>query len=334
MEEAQWRQGRRGAVLRPFCERAGVRPRGRSHRLQRALVDFGAEESFARAAARVREHYGLDVAAEMVRQQTLTHGAQISALPVAPPQRTATTLITQLDGSMIPIVISPTTGKDRRRGKQLLWREARLCLARPQDSATPCYGATLGGVAVTGALWRATAQAAGLGERTHVHGVGDGAPWILAQFQEQFGPQGDYLVDFYHVSEYLAAAATIIKPKDPRNWRRRQQGRLLENKVAAVLRALAPHLEPEGAAAAPVRAAHRYLSERRAHLDYAGAVAAGWEIGSGEIESGHRHVIQQRLKLAGSWWREPNAEAMLGLRVARSNQLWQRYWATPQLARN
>ena len=71
MEEVQWRLGRRGPLLRPFCERAGVRPRGRSRRLQRALVDFGAEESFARAAVRVREHYGLDVAAEQVRQQTL-----------------------------------------------------------------------------------------------------------------------------------------------------------------------------------------------------------------------------------------------------------------------
>ena len=321
-------------MLRPFCERAGVRPRGRSRRLQRALVDFGAEESFARAAARVREHYGLDVAAEAVRQQTLTHGAQISALTVTPPKHAAPTLVTQLDGSLIPIVIPPAEGEDLRRGKELVWREARLCLARPQDSATPCYGATLGSVAVTGALWRATAQAAGLGERTHVHGVGDGAPWILAQFQEQFGAQGDYLVDFYHVSEYLAAAATVIQPKKSEAWRRRQQGRLLENQVPAVLRALASHLEPEGELPAPVRAAHRYLSERRAQLDYAAAVAAGLCIGSGEIESGHRHVIQQRLKLAGSWWKVPNAEAMLGLRVARANQLWHRYWSTTQLALN
>ena len=114
-----------------------------------------------------------------------------------------------------------------------------------------------------------------MGERTQVHGVGDGAPWILTQFQEQFGTQGDYLVDFYHVSEYLAAAATVIKPKDPKGWRRRQQGRLLENKVTAVLRALASHLEPEETPQAPVRAAHRYVSERRTHLDYAAALAAG-----------------------------------------------------------
>lgn len=334
MEEAQWRLGRRGAVLRPFCERAGVRPRGRSPRLQRVLVDFGAEESFARAAARVQEHYGLDVVAEQVRQQTLKPGALISALTVSPPKQAAPTLITQLDGSMIPIVIGPTDREDRRTGKQLIWREARLCLARPKDSTTPCYGATLGSVAVTGDLWRDTAQAAGLDKDTQVHGVGDGADWILNQFQEQFGNQGDYLVDFYHVSEYLAAAAAVISPKNPERWRPRQQERLLENKVTAVLRTLAAHLAPEASAPAPVRAAHRYLNQRRNHLDYAGARAAGLCIGSGEIESGHRHVIQHRLKLAGSWWKEPNAQAMLGWRVARANHLWHRYWLPPQLALN
>lgn len=302
-----------------------MKPRGRSRRLQRALVDFGAEESFARAAQRVHEHYGLDVTATAVRQHTLAHGAQISALQPTPPKRAARTLATQLDGSLIPIVVPPTQGAGRRCHKQLIWREARLCLARPQDSATSCYGATLGSVTLAGALWRDTARAAGLG---------DGAPWILTQFQEQFGAQGDYLLDFYHVSEYLAAAAAVINPKNPQTWRHRQQGRLLENKVTAVLRALTPHLEPEGVAEAPVRAAHRYLSERRAHLDYAGARAAGLEIGSGEIESGHRHLIQQRLKLAGGWWKETNAEAMLGLRVARANRLWQRYWSAPKTALN
>jgi hypothetical protein len=52
------------------------------------------------------------------------------------------------------------------------------------------------------------------------------------------------------------------------------------------------------------------------------------------IESGHRHVIQQRLKLAGSWWKEPHAEAMLGLRVARANHLWDHYWSTAKPALN
>jgi len=117
----------------------------------------------------------------------------------------------------------------------------------------------------------ATAQSAGLGAKTRVHGVGDVALWIMAKFQENFGAQGRYLLDFYPVSEYLAAAATVIKPKHPTCWRQCQQGRLLENKVAVVLRALTPHRESETAENQPVNAAYQYLHKRREHLDYAGA---------------------------------------------------------------
>lgn len=34
-------------------------------------------------------------------------------------------------------------------------------------------------------------------------------------------------------------------------------------------------------------------------------------IGSGEIEAGHRHVIQERLKISGAWWLEQTTEGML-----------------------
>ena len=280
-----------------------------------------------RAAARVREHYGIDVAPSAARVHTLQHARAIAGVP-APPAPPAAQLITQMDGGMVPIV-EPGQGEDKRQGKKLSWREARLCCARESESAHARYGATLGSVAVSAAVWVQTAQAAGLHAGSCVHGVGDGAPWILTQFQEQFGSQGAYLVDFYHVSQYLAAAApSMARPGKEAAWRRRQQGRLLENKVAGVLRSLEARLEPEGQEEAPVRAAWRYLKERRAHLDYAGARARELPIGSGEVEGGHRSVVQARLKLSGCWWREQNAQAMLQLRVARANNLWDRYWST------
>ena len=323
------RRGRRGAQLRPFCESARVRPRGYSRRLQRVVTDFGAESSFGRSAARVREHYGIDLPVSAARTHTLRHARAIAATgaPTAPP---AAQLITQMDGSMVPIV-EPGSGADGRKGKQLSWREARLCCAREQESAHAIYGATLGSVAVAAAMWVDSAQAAGLTAQSRVHGVGDGAPWILTQFQEQFGSRGTYLVDFYHVSEYLAAAAPAMAPAGKESeWRRRQQGRLLDNQVAGVLRRLRARLEPEDQEEAPVRAAWRYLSERREHLDYAGAREKELPIGSGEVESGHRHVVQARLKLSGCWWREQSAQAMLQLRVARANNLWNRYWSAAQ----
>lgn len=298
------------------------------------MVDFGAEESFAAAVRRMHEHYGVDVATGRIRRHSLQHGAQLSALKLPPAKEAATTVVTQLDGSMIPIVESRGTKADRRKGKQLLWQEVRLCLARREQSVTPLYGATLGSVSVAGALWRQTAEAVGLNVNTRVHGVGDGAEWITTQFHEQFGQEATYLVDFWHVSEYLAAAAQEINPKKPRQWRQKQQDRLLENQSGKVLRALLPHLEAVDQEEAPVRSAHRYLSQRRQQLDYAGARSAGLPIGSGEIEGGHRHVIQERLKLTGCWWKQPNAQAMLGLRVARANQLWQSYWNQPLLQHN
>lgn len=157
--------------------------------------------------------------------------------------------------------------------------------------------------------------------------MGDGAPWIATQFQENFGPRDTYLLDFDHVSEYLAAAALVIRPRQPHAWRHRHQGHLLHNQVGKVFRALQPHRETTSAILPPVNAADRYLDQRRSQLDYRGAQRQGWPIGSGEIESGHRHVIQHRLKLAGCWWKEPHAQAMRNLRVARANQRWDAYWS-------
>jgi hypothetical protein len=317
---------RGGAELRPFCREARVKHRGYSLRLQRVLTDFGSEVSFGQAVSRVKEHYAIEVPVEAVRQHTLRHGKAIATLAAADAAPPAQQIITQMDGSMIP-VMQPGRGEDARKGRSLFWREVRLCCARPAGQAAALYGATLGSAETASWLWRATAQSAGLTDQTQVHGVGDGAPWIVDKFQENFGEQGCYLLDFYHVSAYLAAAAAVIQPKNPKRWRQRQQGRLLENKVAAVLRALGSHREAETAAAQPVNATYQYLNKRRDHLDYAGARRQSLPIGSGEIESGHRHVIQQRLKLAGCWWKETHAQAMLNLRVARANHRWSSYWS-------
>jgi hypothetical protein len=293
--------------------------------LQRVLVDFGAEHSFAKAAERVREHYSIEVPAEAIRQHTLQHGRSMSQLPVGA-VAAAKTLVVEMDGTMIPVV-QPGSGPDARKGKQLLWREARLCLARPSDQAQALYGSTLGTAETAAWVWREVALAAGLDQKTHVHGVGDGAPWIVDKFRDNFAAQGSYLLDFYHVSEYLAAAATrVVRQGKEREWTRRQQGRLLNNQSSKVLRSLQPHLEPPHTQEAPVSAAHRYLTQRQDSLDYVAARARTLPIGSGEVESGHRHVIQKRLKIAGGWWKQTNAQAMLNLRTARSNNQWSQHW--------
>src|SRR5882672_8748077 len=67
------RLGRRGPEVRSFCQRAHISQRGYSLPLQRAMVDFGSDESFLDATKKVREHYGVEVPLSAARQQTLTH---------------------------------------------------------------------------------------------------------------------------------------------------------------------------------------------------------------------------------------------------------------------
>lgn len=300
--------------------------------LQRALTDFGAEESFVKAAHRVREHYGIEVPGNAARTHTLAHAKAIAAVNHEAPQQAVKTLIAEMDGCMLPIVQTATDPEvDHRKAKQVFWQEARLCCARDKDKVDGVYGATFGTVNMAGLVWYQVACAAGLGPETRVHGLGDGAPWIVKTFAEQFGAGPNslatYTVDFHHVSDYLAAAALVIAPEKNKDWLHEQQAHLLENRVKDVLSTLEPRQEPPAQKEAPVRSAYGYIDERRNHMDYAGARQADLPIGSGEVESGHRHVLQKRLKVAGAWWLNRNAEAMLQLRTVRANHDWNKYWS-------
>ena len=91
----------------------------------------------------------------------------------------------------------------------------RLVAAQAKDSATTIYGATFGSVEETGRRWGHCTRQAGWGLNSQIHAVGDGADWIRRQSQEVFRGQGAFLCDFYHVSEYLGAAALSCRPTQP-----------------------------------------------------------------------------------------------------------------------
>ena len=317
--------------MRPFVGAARVRCRSLSLGLQRAVADFGADTSFARAAEKVREHYGVAVSQSAVRAVTEAHGAAMrleTELEVKLPREGVRELLAEADGTLVPIVEVGEAKADKRRQRSCKWQEARLCLAGPAQGLSRRYGATMGSVEQAGRLWKACVAAAGAGQQTRLHCLGDGARWIISQVREQFGGRATFLVDFYHLSEYLGGAARAIKGPGAKSWLWQQQERMKANQSAAVLAELAAHREAEGVAEAdaPVRSCERYIQARLAYMDYAGALGRGLPIGSGEIESGHRSVLQARLKLSGAWWRPENAEKMLALRVARANGEWQSYW--------
>lgn len=326
-----WRTARQ-PYLRPLPQRLGIAARAKSRRLQRVLTDFGCEHSFAKAAQSVREHYGFEMGASAVRHATLAHARRareklereyaesFRILPAVGQEH----VIAQSDGTMICTVQSGPRKSKRPRE----WKEMRLVAAQARESASPVYAATFGSVEQTGRRWGHCARQAGWGLNSRIHAVADGAPWICLQSREVFGAQGHFLCDFYHVSEYLAAAAPICRAARPERWRRTQQKRLRRGAAALVVAALAEHLEPAETTdeEAPVRNAHRYLSNRLDSLNYPLALQLGLPIGSGLIESGHRHVLHARLKKAGAAWLADHADQIAHLRVLRANQQWEILW--------
>jgi len=296
------------------------------------LTDFGAEQSFARAAQSLQEHYGFEMGATAVRTDTLRHAhrarEKLQAQYEQPfrvlPARGQEHVIAQADGTMICTVApGPRKGKRPRA-----WEEMRLAAAQAKDSAVTVYGATFGSVEQTGRRWGHCARQVGWGLNSHIQVLADGAEWIRLQSREVFGSQATFLCDFYHVSEYLGAAAERCRPAQPHSWRRTQQKRLRRGAVQKVVASLAENLEPVGTPEeeAPVRNAHRYMSNRLDCLDYPRALKLGLPIGSGMIESGHRHVLQARLKKAGTAWLHDHADQLAHLRVLRANQQWLSLW--------
>lgn len=237
--------------------------------------------------------------------------------------------IAELDGCMLPIMTANESEEDKRKNKKLHWQEARLGLVRQKEYVTPKFSCIFQGTTdEVGQKLYHCAIKAGFGHNTHVHGVGDGATWIAMQFSDKFGSQASYLVDFYHVCEYLNDASKTCASNNSKEWLNLQKDLLKNNEFSKVLENLKPFIEPEtfDDKQAPVRVCHRYLSNRTNQLNYKEAIDKGFPIGSGEIESAHRYVIQKRLKLSGAWWKADNVNPMLSLRVLRANQEWEQYW--------
>ena len=320
-----------GQQVRPFLNASELTTRCCSMPLQRVLTDFGADHAFGQVSLKLEEHYGIGMPVSSIRKITEYHGEQMKnereTLPL-PEKESCLQQVVEIDGCMLPIVTTRDDEGDQRKKKTLHWKEARLALAHEQGSVLPKFDAIFeGGVEAAGQSLVNCAYRVGFGANTKIHGVGDGASWIESQMKEKFGSQASYLIDFYHVCEYLSEASIGCAANDHR-WIETQKDHLKNNQYAQVIDALAAHVEAEDVdnTKAPVRACHRYLSNRTNQLDYKGAIEKGLPIGSGEIESAHRYVIQKRLKLSGAWWKAENVQPMLALRVVRANNEWNDYW--------
>ena len=216
-------------------------------------------------------------------------------------------------------------GKARRK-RDTNWREVRLIATQRFGEADASYLATMEKSDAVGQKMFSLAVLEGMGDRTEMLGIGDGAVWIAEEFKSHF-PNGWFLLDKYHLIENIYKATDGLKTKSDRvkkRWVLKQVERIESGLIEQVLKDC--DKKAGGNKDSPLFHLKRYIEERRDFLDYKRAEEGLWPVGSGIVESGHKHVIQKRLKLPGTWWKEENVNPMCALPAIRSNHWWEDYW--------
>lgn len=310
-----------------------------SEPLEKIITDFGAETSFDQISARLFEHHSISVPTSSARNITLKHAQSIfeqQQMQTNNSYKTAVEcIIAMTDGAFIPLVDvqeDANKPKDLRKTRSIRWAEAKLTLAYKKGSATPVFEATMGNVDDASKKIKQCVNRVGFDEKTQVHFLGDGAPWIAEQVDRQFGVQANYLIDFFHLSQYLNEAAQCCYPTDTTKWFHEQQKNIKDNQFELSLKALFNHIETNECklkANCPAEKCYNYMIKRTNKFNYKDAINSNLPIGSGEIESAHKYVVQKRLKLPGAWWKIKNAASMIALRIMRANNEWKEYWNKP-----
>ena len=164
-------------------------------------------------------------------------------------------------------------------------------------------------------------------------GVADGAPdnW---SFLEPFVSLK--VLDFYHVSEYVADAAEAIYPgtknKSQRQAWLKEKLHSLKHEEGAVNRL---HEELQKSSAGNNRLASTeklykaktYFKNNRKKMVYAEALNRHLPIGSGVTEAACKTLVKQRMCRSGMRWKEEGASMLLTLRsLVCSTGHWKSFW--------
>ncbi len=138
--------------IRPVAEKLGITHGKHSPGLTRALVDFGAEESFNQASKRFQEHYGFKIESSKVRREVLQIArlseqfveqrlAKSQAQATINPKTKTERLLLELDGCLLRTgvkVPEEKVGLTKIRkipqsSRKIDWREIRVAFARPVE---------------------------------------------------------------------------------------------------------------------------------------------------------------------------------------------------------
>jgi len=324
----------------PLDEVLGLDHTGLSRGLQKVFCQVVGRMSFAEASEMLASLNYPAVPETTARRLTLAVGQELqqqqeqkreeSWQNAQPPPMEASEAPKRLYISMDGTTVHLTEG----------WKEMRLAAVyeteevhQPdgqvvQRCVRPTYLPFLGDVETFGGLVYMEAARRGLEKAEEVIILGDGAEWIWRQAQN-ICPEAVCIVDWWHAVEHLwTAAKALFGEGNPQaeEWAQDRQTELWNGQVEKVLEALRQALPEEGEVRETLQAEITYFTHQRERMRYDEYRAAGYQIGSGTVESACKRVIGQRLKQAGMIWSREQAKAVVAIRAALLDGRWDNFW--------
>jgi hypothetical protein len=323
----------------------GVVGNGYSEAAERALADFGSEKSFGRAAQQFQEHYGWEIDrgtvlrrteavakdSEQYLQERLT-GAVGVYQPLPPEAPEETTFVVELDGCEIRMgafMTAKEAGKTDRdpdeRVRDVQWQEVRTGVVRPLEETDKFYVCAKATYPQVCDQLFGMACARGLNSSSVVIAPGDGGNGLREEMEVHFDTI-QYILDPGHLKSHFYETANElgIDKKLQQAWVNTHMERLWNNEVETVIANLKDLYQQTKNDR--VRRLINHLIRFADAVDYGCFKEKDWPVGSGEVESAHRYVPQERLKIAGACWHPKTVNPMLALRVVRANGWWDTFW--------
>ena len=225
-----------------------------------------------------------------------------------------------------------------RHGFSTPWREPRLLVidildvqGRPDRLRLPLYDVLLGDAEAVWALLIGYLRLLGAAYAEVVEFIADGAEWIwhrverLGRLAEIPAAKLVEVLDFYHASQYLSETLAACRdlPKAQRQAlykRLRHALRHQADGVEVVLEALRALATTHRSKA--ITRAVGYVGTHAHRMRYVTLEARKLPIGSGQVESAVRRVVNLRFKAPGSFWKETTVSGLMHLRAAFKAGRW------------
>jgi len=218
-----------------------------------------------------------------------------------------------------------------REGSDERFKEMKIGLFYDQQKKHRHAFVTQANSEVFGPLLKAHAAQVAFEQADECISLTDGAKWIAGQICRMLLLIKVMLLDFYHVSQHVHAAAKCClgETQEAKDWTAARLKEIKELGVAPVLAAIDALAKRIRAPAkrASLRCLRDYVVARLGLLDYPMALAKGYDIGSGPTEAMCK-TLTLRLKRPGMKWDRDHAAAMMNLTALYDSGQAKAYWST------